>query len=167
MSDRRRCLLVGDPDKGGFTVHTTIISKRKVTKQFPLCRLIAKLPWKYWIGYQYRRISACKYRTIGILVKTHISATLIYCTCNQQQLFCGELFSVLLTSQWHKIICKILPGFYCDFPPKLQNKTRKPRLETTTVLQQLTHLGHCADPFALSNAAGEDVCRDISFSLIS
>ena len=80
------------------------------------------------------------------------------------------LFSVLLTSQWHKIMCKILLCFYCDFPPKLQNKTKKPRLETTTVLQQLTHLGHCADPFALSNAAEEDVCRDsshISLSLIS
>ena len=32
---------------------------------------------KYRIGYRYRPISACIYRTIGTSVKTHIGATLL------------------------------------------------------------------------------------------
>lgn len=159
MSDRRRCLLVGDPDKGGFTVHMATVSKRKATKQFPLCRLIAKLPgWKYWIGYQYQRISACKYRTIGILVKTHISATLIYCTCNQQQLFCGELFlctvDITMAQNHMQNPFRLLPRFSSKVTE------RKPRLETTTVLQQLTHLGHCADHLLFLTLQGK-MCVEI------
>ena len=58
---------------------TYIAAKWEATKQFLLCRLTAKLlGWKYWIGYWYWPISACIHQTIGISVKTHISATLNY-----------------------------------------------------------------------------------------